>query len=171
MTGYLLARQSEPCTRNALLGAHTAIAFMEDVAGVEQSEKLTGTQLYAIIQKEILANTLHTVGQELLHQSEESHNTSLEDLQLRGINSWPTISTLKLEGVATGRADIVFRPVCNRWNPVIMGKNCRTDHLGISERRSQWMIRWAQKILDSASVNVSAFEEGLGRAMFVAGAL
>ena len=53
VTGYLLARQSEPCTRNALRGAHTAIAFKEEVAGVEQSEKLTGTQVYAIIQKEI----------------------------------------------------------------------------------------------------------------------
>ena len=31
---------------------------MEEVAGVEQSEKLTGTQVYAIIQKEILANTI-----------------------------------------------------------------------------------------------------------------
>ena len=31
---------------------------MEEVAGVEQSEKLTGTQVYAIIQKEILANAL-----------------------------------------------------------------------------------------------------------------
>ena len=31
---------------------------MEEVAGVEQSETLTGTQVYAIIQKEILANTL-----------------------------------------------------------------------------------------------------------------
>ena len=31
---------------------------MEEVAGVEQSDKLTGTQVYAIIQKEILANTL-----------------------------------------------------------------------------------------------------------------
>ena len=38
-------------------GAHTAIAFMEEVAGVEQSAKLTGIQVYAIIQKEILANT------------------------------------------------------------------------------------------------------------------
>ena len=57
VTGYLLARQSEPCTRNASRGAHTAIAFMEEVAGVEQSKKLTGSQVYAIIQK-VLANTL-----------------------------------------------------------------------------------------------------------------
>ena len=58
VTCYLLARQAEPCTGNALRGAHTAIAFIEDVAGVEQSEKVTGTQVYAIFQKEILANTL-----------------------------------------------------------------------------------------------------------------
>ena len=58
VTGSLQARQSEPCTRNALRGAHTAIAFLEEVAGVEQSEKVTGTQVHAIIQKEILANTL-----------------------------------------------------------------------------------------------------------------
>ena len=46
----------------------------------------------------------------------------------------------------------------------------RTSHLGISERRSQWIISWAQKIVDSTSVN-GAFEEGLGWVMFVAGAL
>ena len=45
VTDYFLARQSEPCTTNALRGAHTAIAFMEEVAGVEQSEKLSGTQV------------------------------------------------------------------------------------------------------------------------------
>ena len=39
-------------------GAHTAIAFMEEVAGGEQSRKLTGSQVYVIVQKEILANTL-----------------------------------------------------------------------------------------------------------------
>ena len=47
----------------------------------------------------------------------------------------------------------------------------RTYHLGISERRSQWIISWAQKIVDSTSVNRGAFEEGLGKVMFVAGAL
>ena len=58
VTGYLLARRSKPCTRNALRGAHTALALMEEVAGVEQSKKITGAQVYAIIQKEILANKL-----------------------------------------------------------------------------------------------------------------
>ena len=63
VTGYSQARQSEPCTRNVLRGAHTAIAFKEEVAGVEQSEKLTGTQVYAIVQKEILANTTEQAGE------------------------------------------------------------------------------------------------------------
>ena len=58
VTGYSLARQSEPCTRNALRAAHTAIALMGEVAGVEQSRNFTGAQVYAIIQKEILADTL-----------------------------------------------------------------------------------------------------------------
>ena len=45
----------------------------------------------------------------------------------------------------------------------------RTYHLEISERRSQWIVSWAQKIVDSTSVNVSAFEEGLGRLIDVRG--
>ena len=58
VTGYFQARQSEPCTRNALRGAHAAVVFMEGVARVVQSAKFTGTQLYAINQREILTNTL-----------------------------------------------------------------------------------------------------------------
>ena len=58
VTGYLQAPQSEHCTRNALRGAHATIVFMEEVAEVEQSTKFTSTQVYAIIQKESLANTL-----------------------------------------------------------------------------------------------------------------
>ena len=51
-TGYLQARQSEPCTRKALRKAHTAIAFMEEVAGVEPTSKFTASQVYSTIQKE-----------------------------------------------------------------------------------------------------------------------
>ena len=46
----------------------------------------------------------------------------------------------------------------------------RSDQLGISERRAQWIINWTQKIAASTSVNVSTFEEGLGRVMHVVGA-
>ena len=39
VTGYLQARQTEPRTRNALRGAHTAIAFIDEVSGAEQASK------------------------------------------------------------------------------------------------------------------------------------
>ena len=58
MTGYLQARQSEPCTRNALREPHTAMAFMEEVAVVEPSDKFTTSRVYAVIQEELLANTI-----------------------------------------------------------------------------------------------------------------
>ena len=47
----------------------------------------------------------------------------------------------------------------------------RSCQLGLSERRAQWIINWTKKIAASTSVNVSTFEEGLGRVMYVAGAL
>ena len=47
----------------------------------------------------------------------------------------------------------------------------RSYQLGFSERRAQWIINWTKKIAASTSVNVSTFEEGLGRVMYVAGAL
>ena len=52
------ARQPEPCTPTALRGAHTATACMDEVAGVELTEKLTVSQVYSVIQKEVLANTI-----------------------------------------------------------------------------------------------------------------
>ena len=46
-----------------------------------------------------------------------------------------------------------------------------TYHLGISERRAAWFIRWAEEVASSHTVNTASFEEGLGRLMYVAGAL
>ena len=42
-TGYLQARKSEPCTRGALRGAHKALVFLEEVAGVTSEAKVTTT--------------------------------------------------------------------------------------------------------------------------------
>ena len=53
VTGYLQARQSEPCTRNALREPHTAIAFLEEVAGAEATSKFTASQVHSIIQQAI----------------------------------------------------------------------------------------------------------------------
>ena len=47
----------------------------------------------------------------------------------------------------------------------------RSSCIGISARRAEWFVRWTKKIADSETVHMAAFEEGLGRIMFVAGAL
>ena len=57
-TGYLQARQSEPCTRGALKGAHKALVFMEEVAGVTAQARITTSSLYLVIQKKLLANSI-----------------------------------------------------------------------------------------------------------------
>ena len=47
----------------------------------------------------------------------------------------------------------------------------RSRSVGISSRRAEWFVRWAVSVADSRTVHMSTFEEGLGRIMFVAGAL
>ena len=47
----------------------------------------------------------------------------------------------------------------------------RSRSVGISSRRAEWFIRWAEKVADSPTVQMASFEEELGRIMFVAGAL
>ena len=47
----------------------------------------------------------------------------------------------------------------------------RSYKLGISERRSQWFIRWTWEVADSDHVQMTNFEEGLGRVLYVVGAL
>ena len=47
----------------------------------------------------------------------------------------------------------------------------RSRSVGISSRRAEWFIRWAEKVADSPTIQMASFEEGLGRIMFVAGAL
>ena len=57
-TGYFQERQSEPCTQGALKGAHKALVFMEEVAGVTAQARSTTSSLYLVIQKELLANSI-----------------------------------------------------------------------------------------------------------------
>ena len=47
----------------------------------------------------------------------------------------------------------------------------RTYKLGISERRCQWFVRWTREVAESDHVQMTNFEEGLGRVMYVVGAL
>ena len=43
--------------------------------------------------------------------------------------------------------------------------------VGISQRRADWFIRWSTEVASSPTIHMKTFEEGLGRIMFVAGAL
>ena len=47
----------------------------------------------------------------------------------------------------------------------------RSYSLGISARRAEWFVRWTREIASRPVVNMDKFEEGLGRIMYVAGAL
>ena len=47
----------------------------------------------------------------------------------------------------------------------------RSRSIGISAGRAEWFTRWPQKIATAPTVHMASFEEGLGRIMFVAGAL
>ena len=48
LTGFLESRHSEPCNRGALKAAHQCMAFLEDVAGID--EKLTTNALHGRVQ-------------------------------------------------------------------------------------------------------------------------
>ena len=47
----------------------------------------------------------------------------------------------------------------------------KTRHLSVSQRRADWFRRWTSEVASSSTVYMGSFEEGLGRVMFVAGAL
>ena len=46
-----------------------------------------------------------------------------------------------------------------------------TRQLGISSRRAEWIVQWTAEVAASSTVHLRSFEEGLGRVMYVAGAL
>ena len=43
--------------------------------------------------------------------------------------------------------------------------------LGISERRAAWFVKWTRTTAEQETVHMAKLEEGLGRVMFVTGAL
>ena len=46
-----------------------------------------------------------------------------------------------------------------------------SNQLGISERQAEWLTRWSREVADPTYVQMGRFEEGLGRIVYVAGAL
>ena len=47
----------------------------------------------------------------------------------------------------------------------------RSYQLGVSQRWAEWFVRWTADLASAPAVHVASFQEGLGRIMFVAGAL
>ena len=47
----------------------------------------------------------------------------------------------------------------------------RCHKIGLTERRAAWFVRWTREVAGQKTVNMTQFEEGLGRVMYVAGAL
>ena len=83
-------------------------------------------------------------------------------------------------------SDLVLRSVRNGWSTFLLGGRQLAEtkvtwvgfellhgvyHLGISERRAVWFSMWAEEVASSHTINPASFEEGLGRLMYVAGAL
>ena len=93
---------------------------------------------------------------------------------------------LEAGGPAYREAIMVFLELCSvagvplSWSKTAGGDTVswvgfellhRTYQLGLTERRAQWFQRWTKEVADAGHVHMSAFEEGLGRVMYVAGAL
>ena len=69
LTDYLAARQSDPCTRNALKGAHHGQGFLEEIAAVTLGRKiLIGSEFFMVF-KRLLPTTL----QRKSHAAKDSH--------------------------------------------------------------------------------------------------
>ena len=47
----------------------------------------------------------------------------------------------------------------------------RSYSLGLSQRRAEWFVKWTTHVATARTIHMAAFEEGLGRIMFVVGAL
>ena len=85
----------------------------------------------------------------------------------------------------SNRSNLFLCSLRDSWSTSLLGKTAGGDkvtwvgfellhhtyHLGISERRAAWFVKWAEEVASSDSINTASFEEGLGRLMYVAGAL
>ena len=47
----------------------------------------------------------------------------------------------------------------------------QSRHIGISQRRAEWFVKWAGEIAVAETVHMARFKEGLGRIMYVVGSL
>ena len=50
-------------------------------------------------------------------------------------------------------------------------RSCKEVTVWVSHRRAEWFVRWTREMASRPVVNIDNFEQGLGRIMYVAGAL
>ena len=92
---------------------------------------------------------------------------------------------LEASGPCCREALVVFFLLCSSckvplsWNKTAGGDTVTwvgfelllvSSQLGISARRAEWLVRWAREVANSTHIQMSRFEEGLGRIENVAGA-
>ena len=56
LTDFLQVRLPEPCSRGALNGVHQGFTLLKEISGVESMNRLTNSQLYSVIYKEMLSS-------------------------------------------------------------------------------------------------------------------
>ena len=65
----------------------------------------------------------------------------------------------------TRRAEVI------RWSGLVSNYCCALVVLVSPARRAEWFVKWVETVATSTTIHMGTFEEGLGRIMFVAGAL
>ena len=110
---------------------------------------------------------LPTTGRVFPLPSVGSHSTSRGTLLRRGTCSWRTTTYPKPLGQSIGQRS--WHSLCC----VQFGFEhfLRSHQLGLSQRRAEWFTRWTREVAQAGHINISTLEEGLGRVMYVAGAL
>ena len=81
------------------------------------------------------------------------------------------------------RTSRLLRCFCRRQGSLFLGQRPQVSdvitwigfhssyQLGISQRRAAWFIKWTRTTAEQETFHMAKFEEGLGRVMFVTGAL
>ena len=126
------------------------------------------------------------IGPGLQQLLDDWYSISPRTHQHPGICSWRTITYWSLGGTEYRIGLLFFFVLCAVVGvPLSWHKTCGGDTLvwvgfelllrsrcvGISARRAEWFVRWAESVASSPTIHMGSFEEVLGRIMFVAGAL
>ena len=89
-----------------------------------------------------------------------------------GTYSWLTTTTLSQVGPS-----IAPHSSCSSWfvssrRSLSPGqRQLALTNSGLRERRADWFVKWTRTTAEQKTVHMASFEEGLGRVMYVAGAL